>query len=76
MGSGSDVAKEAGEVASTALLFEFLIGTISAAMVLLNNDISSIVIAIEMGHLVFDNLKKVMIYLMPVCRCAYILLCL
>ncbi|KAI0938319.1 hypothetical protein AcW1_001924 [Taiwanofungus camphoratus] len=37
----------------------------AAAMVLLNNDISSIVIAIEMGHLVFDNLKKVMIYLMP-----------
>ena len=40
-------------------------GTI-AAMVLLNNDFSSIVVAIEMGRLVFDNLKKVMIYLMPV----------
>ena len=37
-----------------------------AAMVLLNNDFSSIVVAIEMGRLVFDNLKKVMIYLMPV----------
>lgn len=38
----------------------------TAAMVLLNNDFSSIVVAIEMGRLVFDNLKKVMIYLMPV----------
>ena len=37
-----------------------------AAMVLLNNDFSSIVVAIQMGRLVFDNLKKVMIYLMPV----------
>lgn len=37
----------------------------AAAMVLLNNDFSSIVVAIEMGRLVFDNLKKVMIYLMP-----------
>ncbi|THH15944.1 hypothetical protein EW146_g4609 [Bondarzewia mesenterica] len=37
----------------------------AAAMVLLNNDLSSIVVAIEMGRLVFDNLKKVMIYLMP-----------
>lgn len=35
-------------------------------MVLLNNDFSSIVVAIEMGRLVFDNLKKVIIYLMPV----------
>jgi magnesium-transporting ATPase (P-type) len=39
---------------------------ISAAMILLNNDISSIPIAIEMGRLVFDNLKKVILYLMPV----------
>ncbi|KAH9932351.1 calcium ATPase transmembrane domain M-containing protein [Fomitopsis serialis] len=37
----------------------------AAAMVLLNDDFSSIVVAIEMGRLVFDNLKKVMIYLMP-----------
>ena len=37
-------------------------------MVLLNNDFSSIVVAIQMGRLVFDNLKKVMIYLMPVCH--------
>ena len=35
-------------------------------MVLLNNDLSSIVVAIEMGRLVFDNLKKVVLYLMPV----------
>ena len=43
-------------------------------MVLLNNDFSSIVVAIEMGRLVFDNLKKVMIYLMPVrpLRCTLI----
>lgn len=48
----------------------------SAAMVLLNNDFSSIVVAIEMGRLVFDNLKKVMIYLMPVrffILCAYMM---
>ncbi|KAI0777815.1 calcium ATPase transmembrane domain M-containing protein [Trametes elegans] len=37
----------------------------AAAMILLNNDLSSIVVAIEMGRLVFDNLKKVIIYLMP-----------
>ncbi|KAL6299303.1 calcium ATPase transmembrane domain M-containing protein [Sparassis latifolia] len=37
----------------------------AAAMVLLNNDLSSVVVAIQMGRLVFDNLKKVMIYLMP-----------
>ena len=35
-------------------------------MILLNNDISSIVVGIEMGRLVFDNLKKVILYLMPV----------
>ena len=35
-------------------------------MILLNNDISSIVVGIEMGRLVFDNLKKVVLYLMPV----------
>jgi hypothetical protein len=35
-------------------------------MILLNNDISSIPVAIEMGRLVFDNLKKVILYLMPV----------
>ncbi|KAI0650281.1 calcium ATPase transmembrane domain M-containing protein [Trametes meyenii] len=37
----------------------------AAAMILLNNDLTSIVVAIEMGRLVFDNLKKVIIYLMP-----------
>lgn len=37
----------------------------AAAMILLNNDFASIPIAIEMGRLVFDNLKKVMLYLMP-----------
>lgn len=37
-------------------------------MVLLNNDISSIVDGIEMGRLVFDNLKKVIMYLLPVSR--------
>ena len=35
-------------------------------MILLNNDFTSIVVAIEMGRLVFDNLKKVILYLMPV----------
>ncbi|KAI0088963.1 calcium ATPase transmembrane domain M-containing protein [Irpex rosettiformis] len=37
----------------------------AASMVLLNNDISSIVDGIEMGRLVFDNLKKVIMYLLP-----------
>ncbi|KAI8910746.1 calcium ATPase transmembrane domain M-containing protein [Powellomyces hirtus] len=37
----------------------------AAAMVLLNNDFPSIVVAIENGRLVFDNLKKVLLYLMP-----------
>jgi hypothetical protein len=37
-----------------------------ASIVLLNNDLSSIPVAIEMGRLVFDNLKKVLLYLMPV----------
>ena len=38
----------------------------AASMILLNNDITSIVVGIEMGRLVFDNLKKVTLYLMPV----------
>ncbi|KAH6568958.1 hypothetical protein BASA50_007993 [Batrachochytrium salamandrivorans] len=37
----------------------------AAVMVLLNNDFSSILVAIENGRLVFDNLKKVVLYLMP-----------
>ncbi|CCM01088.1 uncharacterized protein FIBRA_03136 [Fibroporia radiculosa] len=37
----------------------------AAAMILLNNDFASIPVAIEMGRLIFDNLKKVIIYLMP-----------
>ncbi|EIW55428.1 calcium ATPase transmembrane domain M-containing protein [Trametes versicolor FP-101664 SS1] len=37
----------------------------AASMILLNNDFTSIVVAIEMGRLVFDNLKKVITYLMP-----------
>ena len=35
-------------------------------MILLNNQLSSVPVAIEMGRLVFDNLKKVILYLMPV----------
>ena len=31
-------------------------------MILLNNDLTSIVVAIEQGRLVFDNLKKVILY--------------
>ncbi|TDL21473.1 calcium ATPase transmembrane domain M-containing protein [Rickenella mellea] len=37
----------------------------AASMILLNNDFASIPVAIEMGRLVFDNLKKVILYLMP-----------
>lgn len=38
----------------------------AAALILLNNDFESIPVAIESGRLVFDNLKKVILYLMPV----------
>ncbi|KIM59522.1 hypothetical protein SCLCIDRAFT_1217646 [Scleroderma citrinum Foug A] len=38
----------------------------AAALILLKNEFSSIPVAIEMGRLVFDNLKKVTLYLMPV----------
>ncbi|EGO02905.1 hypothetical protein SERLA73DRAFT_165832 [Serpula lacrymans var. lacrymans S7.3] len=37
----------------------------AASLILLNNDFSSIPVAIEMGRLVFDNLKKVILYLTP-----------
>ena len=68
MGSGSDVAKEAGEISCVVFArFHLTIITSPASMILLNNDLSSIPVAIEMGRLVFDNLKKVILYLMPVC---------
>ena len=38
----------------------------AAALILLTNEFASIPVAIEMGRLVFDNLKKVTLYLMPV----------
>ncbi|CAF0900433.1 unnamed protein product [Adineta ricciae] len=47
MQSGSDIAKEAGD------------------MVLMDNNFSSIIKAIETGRLLSDNLKKVAIYLLP-----------
>ncbi|KAG2077837.1 calcium ATPase [Suillus decipiens] len=37
----------------------------AAALILLKNDFASIPVAMEMGRLVFDNLKKVTLYLMP-----------
>ncbi|KAJ2078644.1 hypothetical protein GGI16_007898, partial [Coemansia sp. S142-1] len=37
----------------------------AADMVLLDNNFSSIVVAIENGRLVFENLKKVLLYLLP-----------
>ncbi|KAG8215444.1 hypothetical protein J3R82DRAFT_9058 [Butyriboletus roseoflavus] len=37
----------------------------AAALILLKNDFASIPVAIEMGRLVFDNLKKVTLYLLP-----------
>ncbi|KAJ7777899.1 calcium ATPase transmembrane domain M-containing protein [Mycena maculata] len=37
----------------------------AAAMILLDNNFSSIPVAIEQGRLVFDNIKKVVLYLMP-----------
>jgi sodium/potassium-transporting ATPase subunit alpha len=36
-------------------------------MILLDNKLTSIPVAIELGRLVFDNLKKVALYVMPVC---------
>ncbi|KAL4065657.1 hypothetical protein V8B97DRAFT_2105594 [Scleroderma yunnanense] len=38
----------------------------AAALILLKNDFASIPVAIEMGRLVFDNLRKVTLYLLPV----------
>jgi sodium/potassium-transporting ATPase subunit alpha len=35
-------------------------------MILLDNKFSSIPVSIELGRLVFDNLKKVALYVMPV----------
>ncbi|KAI5987958.1 calcium ATPase transmembrane domain M-containing protein [Pisolithus orientalis] len=37
----------------------------AAALILLKNDFASIPVAIEMGRLVFDNLRKVSLYLLP-----------
>ncbi|ORY05439.1 calcium ATPase [Basidiobolus meristosporus CBS 931.73] len=37
----------------------------AAHMVLLDNNFSSIIVAIENGRLVYDNLKKVILYLLP-----------
>ena len=39
---------------------------VAADMILIDNKFSSIPVAIELGRLVFDNLKKVLLYLMPV----------
>ena len=44
----------------------FLKFILLAAMILLDNNFSSILVAIEMGRLVFDNVKKVVLYIMPV----------
>lgn len=65
--SGSDVAKEAGAY-SPYLNYLPILEYKSASIILLNNDFSSIPRAIELGRLVFDNLKKVILYLMPVCN--------
>lgn len=37
----------------------------AAQVILLNNDFSSIPVAIENGRLVFENLKKVVMYILP-----------
>ena len=47
MGSGSDVAREAG------------------SMVLIDNKFSSLLIGVQNGRLVYENLKKVCLYLLP-----------
>jgi sodium/potassium-transporting ATPase subunit alpha len=66
MGSGSDVAKEAGMCVRLQMSNVLLMPNFKAALILLKNDFASIPVAIEMGRLVFDNLKKVTLYLMPV----------
>lgn len=63
--SGSDVAKEAG-VYSIFRVHCHAHCVQTASIILLKNDFSSIPVAIELGRLVFDNLKKVILYLMPV----------
>jgi magnesium-transporting ATPase (P-type) len=68
LNSGSDVAKEAGVHSMSLSTVHCLIYFQSASIILLNNDFSSIPVAIELGRLVFDNLKKVILYLMPVCN--------
>ena len=67
--SGSDVAKEAGAYSKKHIVYFFIISLFIhiASIILLKNDFSSIPVAIELGRLVFDNLKKVILYLMPVC---------
>ncbi|KAJ7470026.1 calcium ATPase transmembrane domain M-containing protein [Mycena galericulata] len=37
----------------------------AAAMILLDNNFASIIVGIEQGRLVFDNIKKVVLYIMP-----------
>jgi magnesium-transporting ATPase (P-type) len=63
--SGSDVAKDVGMSLyhhSTSCSSLFVI--ITAALILLKNEFASIPVAIESGRLVFDNFKKVILYLM------------
>ena len=66
--SGSDVAKEAGGYSEKHYVYFFIIySNIKLALIiLLKNDFSSIPVAIELGRLIFVNLKKVILYLMPV----------
>ena len=69
LNSGSDVAKEAGALSRHLVSFTIIYSNFkSASMILLNNDFSSIPAAIEIGRLVFENLRKVLLYLMPACN--------
>lgn len=70
MGAGSDVAKEAGTKRRSLIWnpsANYVFESRTAALILLKNDFASIPVAIEMGRLVFDNLRKVTLYLLPVC---------
>ena len=44
----------------------------AADIILLNNDFSSIAVGIEYGRLTFDNLKKVVLYVMPAGNSIYL----
>jgi len=62
---GSDVGKEADNF-FCSIFWQCSYRRHPAPIILLKNDFASILVAIEMGCLVFNNLKRVTLYLMHV----------